>query len=130
MALPQPQQAYRFYRLLFTAALFFCVLQSCQHAKKVYKSDCDAGVSFKRVNFGQLMDSIQNYDQQYIEVSGKYEEDKDLSALYGDNVFPDKSTTNGLWVNFSQDCPLYLSGTHEAFLNITTANLHRSTIDQ
>ncbi|MGZ3946337.1 MAG: hypothetical protein ACXVIY_13700 [Mucilaginibacter sp.] len=113
MALPQPQQASR-YCSLFTMTVFFaCVLQSCQHAKKVYKSDCDVDISFKHVSFHQLMDSIKNYDQQYIEVSGKYEEDKELSALFNDGILPDKSVQNGLWVNFSQDCPLYLSGTHQ-----------------
>lgn len=113
MALPQPQRAHRFYSLFIITVLFSCALPSCQHAKKVYKSDCDADVSFKRVNFRQLMDSIKNYDQQYIEVSGKYEEDKELSALFSDSAFPDKSDHNGLWINFSQDCPLYLSGTHQ-----------------
>src|SRR5580698_2735155 len=113
MALPQPQQALRFYLLLFTAAWLACAMQSCKHAKKVYKSDCDVDVSFKPVSFRQLMDSIENYDQQYIEVSGKYMEDKELSALFSDSLFSDKSVKSGLWVNFSQDCPLYLSGTHQ-----------------
>jgi len=113
MALPQPQQALRFYSLFIITVLFSCALSSCQHGKKVYKSDCDVDVSFKHVSFHQLMDSIKNYDQQYIEVSGKYEEDKELSALFNDGVLPDKSVQNGLWVNFSQDCPLYLSGTRQ-----------------
>ena len=55
------------------------------------------------------MDSIQWYDQQYVEVTGKYREDKELSALFCDSL-PDN---NALWVNFSQDCPLYLKGTHQ-----------------
>lgn len=113
MALPQPQQALRLYLLLFTAALFSCALQSCKHAKKVYKSDCDDGISFKAVSFRHLMDSIEDYNQQYIEVSGKYEEDKELSALFNEDGLPDRSGRNGLWVNFSQDCPLYLSGTRQ-----------------
>jgi len=113
MALPQPQQAFRYCFLFIITALLFCALQSCQHAKKVYKSDCDVDISFKRVAFSQLMDSIENYDQQYIEVSGKYEEDKELSALFSDGAFSDRSVQKGLWVNFSQDCPLYLSGTRQ-----------------
>jgi hypothetical protein len=113
MALPQPQQAFH-YCLLFTVTAFFlCALQSCKHVKKVYKSDCDVDISFKRVGFRQLMDSIKNYDQQYIEVSGKYEEDKGVSALFSDGAFSDGSDQKGLWVNFSQDCPLYLSGTRQ-----------------
>ena len=113
MALPQPQQAFRYCFLFIITALLTCVLQSCKHAKKVYKSDCDADVSFRRVSFHQLMDSIENYDQQYVEVSGKYEEDKELSALFSDSLFSDKSPHAGLWVNFTQDCPLYLSGTRQ-----------------
>jgi hypothetical protein len=59
------------------------------------------------------MDSLDNYDQKYIEVSGTYEEDKELSALYNDSLFVDHSSKNALWVDFSQECPLYLTGTHK-----------------
>jgi hypothetical protein len=59
------------------------------------------------------MDSIEAYDRQYVEVTGKYVEDKELSALYSDSLFSNTSDKNGLWVNFSQDCPLYLAGTHQ-----------------
>jgi len=117
MALPQPQQPF-FYcgsRMLLPA-LILCViigLQSCKHAEKIYKSDCDDGISFRQVGFGQLMDSLSEYDQQYVEVTGKYVEDKELSALFCDSLFVGQSKKNGLWVNFSQDCPLYLSGTRQ-----------------
>jgi hypothetical protein len=113
MEVPHPQQALYRNPRFFVAVVFACALVSCKHEKKIYKSDCDDGISFKQVNFRQLMDSIENYDQQYVEVSGKYEEDKELSALFNDGTFPDESGQNGLWVNFSQDCPLYLSGTHQ-----------------
>jgi len=109
MALPQPRQAHSRYTAL-VAAVLCCALSSCKHNSRIYKSNCDAGVSFKQVSFHQLMDSLANFDQQYVEVSGKYQEDKELSALFGDGTSAD---SDGLWVNFSQDCPLYLSGTHQ-----------------
>lgn len=95
------------------ALLALMTLQSCTHEKKVYKSECDIGKDFKTISFKQLMDSLDNYDQQYIEVSGKYEEDKGISALVSDSLFTDSTGGNALWVDFSQDCPLYLSGTHQ-----------------
>ena len=111
MALPQPQQAFRYCFLFMITAVFACALQSCKHAKKVYKSDCDIDISFKQVGFRQLMDSIENYDQQFVEITGTYRESKEQSALYNDSLFVDHSNSHALWVNFSQDCPLYLSGT-------------------
>lgn len=115
MALPQPQQnALSRLPVFLPASIFIAlmVLSSCKHEKKIYTSDCDVDISFKRVSFRQLVDSIQNYDRQYVEVSGKYEEDKELSALFSDSSFagPDNGA---LWVNFSQDCPLYQVGTHK-----------------
>jgi len=88
-------------------------LQSCKSEKKVYLSHCDDGISFKHVNFTQLIDSINSYDQQYIEVDGTYEEGKEESALVNDSTFTDHSSEHAIWVNFSQDCPLYLEGTHK-----------------
>lgn len=115
MALPQPRQKRDRLPvlLLVTAACLFMTLQSCKSGNKIYKSSCDDGISFKHVTFRHLMDSIDAYDQQYVEVSGKYVEDKELSALYSDSLFSDRSDKNSLWVNFSQDCPLYLAGTHQ-----------------
>jgi hypothetical protein len=116
MALPQPQQALRQFLPALLPVVMLCaftMLSSCKHEKKVYTSDCDVDITFKRVSFRQLVDSIQNYDQQYIEVSGKYEEDKELSALFSDNLLAGGSENNALWVNFSQDCPLYQVGTHK-----------------
>src|SRR5579872_3962142 len=117
MALPQPQQSSFYCRncnfWLTLTACALIALQSCKHNKKVYKSDCDDGISFKKISFRQLMDSISRYDQRYVEVSGKYEEDKGLSALFTDTVISARSYKNALWVNFSQDCPLYLTGTRQ-----------------
>ena len=114
MALPHPEQTLRHLeRFLFTLALIINLgLQSCGHSQKVFKSDCDADKSFKHIGFKQLIDSLADYDQKYVEVSGRYEEDKELSALISDGPGTKHSNRNALWVNFSQDCPLYLSGTH------------------
>jgi hypothetical protein len=91
------------------------VFQSCKSksGKKTYQSDCDAGISFKRISFTRLIDSIDDYDQKYIEVDGTYEEGKDESALVNDSLFVDHSSERALWINFSQDCPLYLVGTRQ-----------------
>jgi hypothetical protein len=101
-------------RLLLLLQVFFIAitLQACKHSKKVYKSSCDADIAFKHVGFTQLIDSIENYDQQYIEVTGTYKEGNEISALFNDSLFVDHSNKRALWINFSQDCPLYLTGTH------------------
>ncbi len=114
MALSHQRQSLQFLNkplgLLALLMLIFC--QSCRHEKKVFTSECDIDKDFKSISFKQLMDSLNDYDQEYIEVSGKYEEDKGISALVNDSLFTDHSNSNALWVDFSQDCPLYLSGTH------------------
>jgi hypothetical protein len=114
MALPHQKQSIPYFglpALLILASVLLC--QSCKHEKKVYQSNCNAEQDFKQVSFRQLMDSLETYDQQYIEVYGKYEEDKGLSALVNDSLFVDHSAKNALWVDFSQECPLYLIGTHK-----------------
>jgi len=115
MALPHQKQFFFCLNkpLGLLALLALMALQSCKHVKKVYKSECDVGKEFKTISFKQLMDSLDDYDQQYIEVSGKYKEDKGVSALVCDSLFADVSNDNALWVDFSQDCPLYLSGTRQ-----------------
>ncbi len=100
------------YKMVFP--LFFLVaivFQSCKSEKKIYQSECANGISFKHVNFSHLIDSIQNYDQQYVEVDGTYQEGKEESALVNDSLFVDHSNEHAIWVNFSQDCPLVLVGT-------------------
>jgi len=87
-------------------------IQSCQSEKKTYKSTSNDNIVFRHFGFTQLINNIKNYDQQYIEVDGTYQEGRDESALVNDSLFVDHSNSNSLWVNFSQDCPLYLTGTH------------------
>ena len=114
MALPHQKQSPRYSSKIpvLPVLLMLVLLQSCSHEKKIYKSNCNDDKSFTRITFKHLMDSLDDYDQQYVEVSGKYIEDKDLSALFNDSLFVDHSNKNALWVDFSQECPLYLSGTH------------------
>jgi hypothetical protein len=113
MAIPHPEQTLRHLRKLpvFIILLISLGMQSCNRNKKIFQSDCDADKSFKHIGFKQLIDSLADYDQKYVEVSGRYEEDKELSALINDSSDTRHSNRNALWVNFSQDCPLYLSGT-------------------
>ena len=114
MALPHQTQS-----VLLLALSLSLFLQSCSHGTKQFKSNCDADKEFVHISFKQLMDSLPDYDQQYVEVSGKYEEDKEVSALICDSLLADHSSKNALWVNFSQDCPLYLTGTHEGLFEYT-----------
>jgi len=93
----------------FVIILFFLMSIGCKPRPKVYESDCDEGQTFVRVNFTHLLDSMAYYDQKYIETTGIYREGKEKSSLYNDSVKPDNKA---LWVNFSQDCELYLTGTH------------------
>jgi hypothetical protein len=113
MAIPHPGQFLRYLSKLpvLLVLLISIAWQSCSRHEKIFKSDCDDDKAFKQVSFRHLMDSLDDYDQKYIEVSGKYEEDKELSALFNDSLFVDHSGKSALWVDFSQECPLYLSGT-------------------
>jgi hypothetical protein len=116
MALPQPRQTFRYFLPTLSAVVTLCaltVLASCKHEKKTYTSNCNVEVSFKHVSFRHLVDSIEKYDRQYVEVSGKYEEDKELSALVCDSTITGGADDSALWVNFSQECPLYELGTRK-----------------
>ncbi|RWY51033.1 hypothetical protein [Mucilaginibacter gilvus] len=88
---------------------------ACAHSNKLYTSSCSDGIAFKKVSYVNLVDSIKYYDKQYVEVYGKYIEGKNLSALVNDSLFADHGSNRALWVNFTQDCPLYLTGTQQGF---------------
>ncbi|HZY39803.1 MAG TPA: hypothetical protein VFE53_24280 [Mucilaginibacter sp.] len=100
-------------RTILPALIILITLPSCKHKKKVYTSDCNNELAYIHVTFTQLIDSIQNYDHQFIEVQGTYREGDAQSALVNDSLFTDHSNGHALWVNFSQDCPLYLKGTRQ-----------------
>jgi hypothetical protein len=95
--------------------LFLLTLTTCNPGKKTYTSDCDEGQTFKRISYTHLIDSLAYYDQQYVEIIGRYQEGKAMSALFGDSTFTSLNKAKALWVNFSQDCPLYLKGTQKGF---------------
>jgi len=104
-----------------TKAILFLLLiaafQSCTHNKILYKSDCDIDRKFKHISLANLMDSLNYYDNQGVEVQGKYKQDKNLSALFNESVFGYKKKNKPLWVEFSPDCPLYLEGTRIGFFD-------------
>jgi hypothetical protein len=97
---------------LYITLLLALVMFACNNKPKVYSSECAANVKCKKVNFRNLIDSIKYYDKQYVEVSGKYIEGKNVSALVNDSTFSDHGNSRSLWVNFTQECPLYLAGKH------------------
>ena len=110
---PKHIVAFFYKAMIFALIIIPLAFQSCKHEKKVYQSNCNDNLNYKHVGFRQLIDSIQNYDHQYVEVDGSYEEGKEESALVNDSLFADHSSEHALWVNFSQDCPLVLKGTHQ-----------------
>ncbi|WP_183577265.1 hypothetical protein HDF18_11605 [Mucilaginibacter sp. X5P1] len=97
--------------------ILLLVMQSCTGKKIYYKSNCDDSRTFKHIGFSQLMDSLAYYDNQYVEVSGKYQQSKGQSALVNDSSFVDHSAAKSLWVEFSPECPLYLAGTRIGFFD-------------
>jgi starvation-inducible outer membrane lipoprotein len=97
------------------------MLQACSHSKKIYESECDNDQTFKQVNFKNLVDSFANYDNQYVQVKGKFEQDKEMSVLIDDSLVS-KGNKRVLLVDFSQDCPLYLKGTRTGFFDYDTNN--------
>jgi hypothetical protein len=103
-----------FYNLLILICFtIICICPACTDDKKVFESSCDTGINFKRIGFTHLIDSIQAYDQQYVEVVGTYKEAREESALVCDSLFADHSSRHAIWINFSQDCPLYMVGTRK-----------------
>jgi hypothetical protein len=88
-------------------------LTACHQPKKVFVSDCndDAQPVYKRIAFTELVTHLKKYDKQYVEVSGKYIEAPEQSALFNDSLFADHGTNKAIWIDFNPDCPLYLKGT-------------------
>jgi hypothetical protein len=98
---------------LYLVFIVAFIMTACNAPKqKIYTSECAPGIHFKKVGFVNLIDSLKYYDKQYVEVSGRYVEGKNISALVNDSTFKDHDNHHSLWVNFTQDCPLYLTGKH------------------
>jgi hypothetical protein len=96
-------------------------LQACSHPKKVYESSCDDDRTFKQISFKNLVDSFANYDNQYVQVKGKYEQEKDISVLIDDSLVS-KGNKRVILVDFSQDCPLFLKATRTGFFDYDANN--------
>ena len=114
MAFIYAKQSAKLFRkgIIFQLLIPVFILQSCKGEKKIYTSNCNTDIAFKHVSFTNLIDSIEQYNHQYVEVYGTYREGDEESALFNDSLFVDHSSSHALWINFSQDCPLYLTGTH------------------
>lgn len=113
------------FNAVFLSLMGCFAMQSCKTEKKIFQSDCDTSQEFKHISFSHLIDSIQNYDQQYVEVEGTYEEGREISALVNDSLFVDHSNSHALWINFNQDCPLYLLGTHQGLFEFSDGQFTR-----
>ncbi len=104
------------YKIYVLLLLLLPVMLACHSHKKTYASDCDNNIIFKKVGYAHLLDSLTYYDQKYIEVTGRYTTGKERSALFSDSLYIIRPNL-ALWVNFSTDCPLYLSGTRVGFFD-------------
>lgn len=81
------------------------LLGACAKQKKVFQSDCNSSEDYKKISFTELASHIEKYDKQYVEVSGKYKEGNEQSALFNDSLFSSHALHNAIWIDFSQDCP-------------------------
>ncbi|MFI5157539.1 MAG: hypothetical protein ACHQF4_01660 [Sphingobacteriales bacterium] len=106
---------------VFIFMALMLALQGCSHRKKVYESSCDDEHTFKHINFRNLVDSFANYDNQYVEVKGKFEQEKEISVLIDDSLVS-KGNKRVILVDFSQDCPLFLKETRTGFFDYDTNN--------
>jgi len=73
---------------LFFPAILLLLLLSCSKQPKVFESNCNDGISFKKVEFTELVSHLKNYNGQYVEVTGKYVEGVEQSALLNDSLLP------------------------------------------
>lgn len=134
MAVTPAKPSVKINRNALLCALLIFISPSCKtETRKIYQSNCDDGIAFKHVSFSKLVDSINKFDQQYVEVDGVYKEGTEESALVNDSLFVDHSSQHAIWINFSQDCPLYLEGTHQGLFEFndgqfTQINNQRITI--
>ena len=102
-------------RLLFLF-LILPVLTACQHQNKIYTSDCNEGHPFMPLTLTRLADSAAFYNNKFVELSGKFRQEKTLTVLTGDK----KGET--IMVEFSNECPLFLAGTRIGFFDYDNNN--------
>jgi hypothetical protein len=122
----------RINKIIFFAA-FPMLLLSCAKKDQVFESSCNDNIIFKKVELTELIRHLKAYDKQYVEVTGKYIEGSQQSALFNDSLFADHSLKKALWVNFNQECPLFLKGSHVGLFEynngtFTKINKRRVTI--
>ena len=105
--------------ILFASYLLLAFsLPSCSN-RAIYKSSCDDNIPFKKVTFGHLVDSLDDYNGQYVELTGIYRSGKEESGLFDDKLIGVPGSRKALWVNFSQDCLLYKLGTKKGFFDVS-----------
>jgi hypothetical protein len=92
------------------------LLTACRHDKKIYISDCNDGREFKKITLANLADSLEFYNNKFVEITGEYRQDKAASLLI--NV----RNKNAISVEFSNECPLYLTGTRIGFFDYDNNN--------
>ncbi|MBD1394439.1 hypothetical protein [Mucilaginibacter glaciei] len=112
-------------KLIFVGIIAALALASCSRPQNIYTSECSEGVIYKKITFSHLVDSLKYYDKQYVEVTGKYVEGKQLSALVNDSTFAEHSNRRSVWVNFSQDCALVLPGTNTGLFQFGDGNFSK-----
>ena len=92
------------------------ILTACKHGDKIYTSDCNDGHGFKRISIAGLIDSLDFYNNKYVEVSGRFQQDKGVSILIGDKK------GQAILVEFSNGCPLFLTGSRIGFFDYDNNN--------
>ena len=101
---------------IFVFFMMATAISACTHDKKVYTSGCNDGRDFKRISLANLADSLSFYNDKFVEVTGLYRQDKVVSFLIGDK------NKNAILVEFSNECPLYLTGTRIGFFDYDNNN--------
>jgi hypothetical protein len=102
--------------LIYVLVMLVLVLNACKQKEKIYSSDCNYGHSFTTVSLKTLADNGDFYDHKIVEVSGKFVQEKTMTVLTGDK--------RGaiIMVEFSNSCPLFLTGTRIGFFDYDNNN--------
>ncbi len=95
------------------------MLISCTSNHQVYQSSCNAGQTFRKINLHQLITHLSQYNGLYVEVSGRYQSGRELAALADSSRLYSAGTTDMLWIEYSQECPLYEQQKHTGLFEET-----------